>query len=89
MGKLTCPNHADREVYRRGFCWPCYLRMERRGTTVPAFPPSPTIHVADRDGFSFDPTDPRHGERQSYVNFSCRCLACTEANNIYIARYRA
>jgi len=34
-----------------------------------------------------DPSLAPHGSRQTYVNWGCRCAACSEAHSAYCASY--
>lgn len=34
------------------------------------------------------PTDKRHGTYNAYINYGCRCEACTKANSDYVRERR-
>lgn len=55
----------------------------RNGHDKPKARPCPICSAARNAAFAADPTDPRHGTQNGYVNLQCRCAPCTAAWRSY------
>lgn len=94
----VCPeNHAHGATgscYRNHSCRCDECRAansERRKKLLLAQGSTRTTPPKKRTAWTPEPLaedDPRHGTRNAYLNYRCRCQACTEANRVYTAERR-
>lgn len=67
----------NRNGYKRG----CRCEVCREASTL--------YHLSRRRARVMPEGDPRHGHRNTYVNYNCRCGLCAAAQAEYMRRYHA